>query len=1558
MTNSAEQPDLQKDQTVEFNEQEFISDFEQGAEELLKKHKVGAGVQSEQPLNQTEQVNIKETAGKTVKGILDRAKDVFKRSKPSIEAITKAAPAGEAPAPAVAAAEAGVAQIQQQVAEAQTESAQAQINIDQTVGDSGHESPVELGPAVWKVGGQEVPVEITEDLGVDSSSGKRQVKVSYKDADLDGSGNLVSGEGTASFDDIAYNYPVLPGQQASVVMPELIKAPIEKKTERSYDGHQTKEASGVVANVIYRTATTIFGVKTLTDLGLVLAKKGDIYEHFKGKKAVKVERVALQDSVENLFKQYNSGEASSSERFINAVKELDKKIGTSKKGEVGTDKYLNPDERKVLRSQLARTIWEYRKKEQALDGERNTKVARAAELYYQNKVSGYRLAGDALNTAFTFGGLPVLKGAGYGLMAMTERWHKSGIDFQRAELLRASKEVTIGTKATDQPVQLAEKKLGPKKRFLYSLKDIALSATWETARGMVYLGKKAGSEHRFRDFAEAWGSAVRFFGLTGGALSELSSHGVTESIDKALDNISANGFGQLGSNFMANAERMIQMYSHPLDTASQSWEGVKAQTGRMSDFLHGRSPAAATIEQPVVAKDDASKVPAADKNNIPPADSSKSDSQQPSVGDKSGASTGVESLKGPAWSEANVTVDKGGSYWSTFLKQYHADPKAFGFEGDLGSAKAVNAYGNRIMAEYAAQGHGDQGALVRTNADKSVTDIHIKNPGAKIWWHFNKQTGALEMTQEQVGQPKGKIQTYEHTSPDGHHEVKSSGEGIAHEQSTTRSLGVNSNEVFAKGGGKAGDYGLHPIEAGKPAQFAGILPQDKIPGAKVWHNADVAMIAYDDDGNGTIDRVGFHDFSKESGAIFDQYIVSGKHSVTDNAATIAAAHKQFVTLDNNIATARAALPELARGLSPSQQIELMRLAGLDPAKDIAGQNLAGSGFKHLGEVVGSDTRLLADSEFRGFLKNHHQELVPGKAQALYNDGQFYRQAGFKSIDYSYLSKFGSGDRQWSSTTDTHTGTTVFKSGKVVSPFTGQALGFEVKPGSSFNQQTFDEGWQQINQRSSLQQQEFLKMGSKTGISAEDLAKVCKLQAFDLTSGKVVGILGSRIGLSDGGANNLWNNYLQGVAGKNGTVGEVLAARVGVSQSPIATELPKSEVERPTSTEAPKRQPGEGRYTVDEGNNYSQHEIEPGGKTVRVVEPGPETVVGEDHPSNTGKVVGSSPVVEQQVEPTVKQSAIEPSVDQGKSLKSDGEAKIPPAEVVTKQPNNNEGQLSESLVEQSTSAKSELEMNGKHIKGRVELEFEKKDGKIAFINAKHEVTMMGVGEAELIQEKVFVNNSYNTASDYVHKNIDNPGAYANAMNGLTQRGRELYMHLQTHEALIKNNQTAEAAEYAKLIQKDLARLEKTYGPDVFDHKSIEAQLNPGSKTEASPSTDVGVKTESSGGAKAPLEATTPVGVEQSQGDIELKTETTLRFSGASGGMVEGFEAGKTHFIVEDSKLGKVEFRLREGSADTYDINIVKDGVKPGEPGSSLSQGGKPDGWMRLDKDGRVIETGKM
>ncbi|MFH1192697.1 MAG: hypothetical protein V1656_00015 [Candidatus Jorgensenbacteria bacterium] len=340
------------------------------------------------------------------------------------------------------------------------------------------------------------------------------------------------------------------------------------KDNPDYRKQIAKTAATVAKEVSYRTVGTIFGVKSLIDLGLAMAGKGDIAEYRRGKGEVKEKRTALQGTVDSFFKEYRKGEAPA---FSARVKELDDRI----KGE----KYLPDDERKAFRSQLAHTIWEYRHKEEKVDTERNTKVGRATELYLQNKVSGFRLGADALNTVFTLGGMPVLRGAGYALMALAERAQKAKLAFAKQELAGTAKGGRTG----------------------FIVKDMTVNATVETARSLAFRGKKEGSKHIIRDFMEALGTVTRGFGLAGTAFSEIAASGVSGGIEKSIAAFEASvsergvlggALAQMGSNFGGNAERMLDVYLHPVDTFEKSWGAAGKAAERFFSGARGGTGAA------------------------------------------------------------------------------------------------------------------------------------------------------------------------------------------------------------------------------------------------------------------------------------------------------------------------------------------------------------------------------------------------------------------------------------------------------------------------------------------------------------------------------------------------------------------------------------------------------------------------------------------------------------------------------------------------------------------------------------------------------------------------------------------------------------------------------------------------------------------------------------------------------------------------------------------------------------------------------------------------------
>ncbi len=98
-----------------------------------------------------------------------------------------------------------------------------------------------------------------------------------------------------------------------------------------------------------------------------------------------------------------------------------------------------------------------------------------------------------------------------------------------------------------------------------------------------------------------------------------------------------------------------------------------------------------------------------------------------------------------------MRVGKGGSYWSTFMEQYKANPEYFGYKP--GAGQSIENYGNKLVAEYANAHH-----LIKTENGEVLTDVRIKSPEARVTWFM--KDGQLSMLQDESG--TSEIGTYTH----------------------------------------------------------------------------------------------------------------------------------------------------------------------------------------------------------------------------------------------------------------------------------------------------------------------------------------------------------------------------------------------------------------------------------------------------------------------------------------------------------------------------------------------------------------------------------------------------------------------------------------------------------------------------------------------------------------------------------------------------------------------------------------------------------------------------
>lgn len=728
------------------------------------------------------------------------------------------------------------------------------------------------------------------------------------------------------------------------------------KEDREYRRQMNNAGRKITGQVGYRTLATIFGVKTLTDIGLWAFKgKGDIADWWKDREKVKKERSELVESLDNFFDSYKAND--NYDQFHTRVMGLEQKIKESK--------YLTDEDRKEYRSQLARTIWQYRKQDQELDYLRDRRIAKQTELYLQAKVTGFRLVGDALNTTFTFAGMPVLRGVGYSLGAMAERAQKADIKYLREQEMKVD---TPGSRADQER----------RNRWKFILKDLIVNATTETAQALWFKGKTTASKHRGRDFVEALGSVSRGVGLTGVIISELNTDEASEEISKALDVMEKSA-----------AENGVV-----LGVGGQTPTGVEkvfsqdTQPELFTTDLHQSQPAEET--GPI----------------IPPSE------------------TPLPVEKTPIhWTPENITVGKGGSYWSTFMKQYEANPEYFGYDPDSGLS--VEQYGNK----FAAENFKDLG-LVDTQGNEVVGDIRIKSPDAQIKWFM--KDGHLDMTQEQPGGPK--IETYVHEYKPGlQTEVKGPGVTVGAESTDPSTWDKEGGWTEVQRGALGHEHVQHFKEI-----TAADLPKDFKP------NADLHLEVLDADGDG----------GAETYNIVDDNYVSVMEISRDNAEKAvdfkARAIDQYhvATVEaNELGRTVAVVKDLSSGdrLRLTNGLDLKFADGLVTAES---KSLVTEVINKLGDQA---PHYLQDRDLGVYIKDHLADIKPDLVSKLYDQGADLHKAGIKSLDYDVVEKIMR-NRAW------HLKGGVLQ-GNLKSPFTNENIAVPFK-GGALNQEIFEQATKQ------------------------------------------------------------------------------------------------------------------------------------------------------------------------------------------------------------------------------------------------------------------------------------------------------------------------------------------------------------------------------------------------------------------------------------------------------------------------------------------------------------------
>jgi hypothetical protein len=298
-----------------------------------------------------------------------------------------------------------------------------------------------------------------------------------------------------------------------------------------------KTAGKAAAEMAYKTATSIFGVKTITDIvGALVSDEygwGDIHKRRVSSREMKAEKSAIRTSMEEVFK--------GGEKVNEKIADLKLKIENSK--------HISAKDREVLLENLQRIASEYESAENKATEERDKKVSALLKIYMKNKVSAMTLAKDALNTALTLSGMAMVRGAAYAALSVGERMVKANAEFEKSK------------------VGLAPNVRRSRTKFL--LKDLIVGAAVETGRSLVFMGAKKETKGAGRvvDFVKAVGTLARGFGIYGLALTD--SMNPEEAMQAFIEKVQEQGINcTVKDNFINNAERVIQLYTHPIDTIS------------------------------------------------------------------------------------------------------------------------------------------------------------------------------------------------------------------------------------------------------------------------------------------------------------------------------------------------------------------------------------------------------------------------------------------------------------------------------------------------------------------------------------------------------------------------------------------------------------------------------------------------------------------------------------------------------------------------------------------------------------------------------------------------------------------------------------------------------------------------------------------------------------------------------------------------------------------------------------------------------------------------------
>ena len=778
----------------------------------------------------------------------------------------------------------------------------------------------------------------------------------------------------------------------------------------------------------------------------------DLGRYLYGKRDTEGRRAQLQQTIEEAFKEHSAIDFKEHGKKKEDIKEgagelmqKFKDIDELIKGAT----YLNDIERQTYRRRLAKTLWENRNQYKENHKQLQEQVAKETEDYIHNKSLKYAVARDALNFGLTASGAVFIRLAGMVGLSAAGRGTQAYREFMNSEPETKMTEEEIGEgKAT-------------RKKFRMGAGFIAKDMTWNVAKetvnallfrgrnerllvkyeydktgdyayddegfakGKKYYGRKFDKKRNKADFVAALGTVGTVVGMASLVGGDNVEKGIADFTEKFKNNWSERGVGMFPDNFLKNGLQLGYNLTHPGEALERMRQAVLGGEQEQIIVSKDAGEKSAVYEEFWKKKEAATefKIPfrpnVADTLETPlPPDTLSHYQAEISQGKLTeeaiklyGLSHPINVANPPSAEEIAefselTTVDKGGSYWSTLMKQYQTDPKNFGYEGDMTDKKEILNYGKQLVANYAFRE-----SLVIKNADGSLTDVRIKDPNARIVWRYDKDKGLTKL--EYSGKAGAEFETYKHISSA---EVKT---GIGTETKSVDEIKVVpmdeipsprpivSKILEAPTTIETGVEGSKNIETAQYYHEVNLL--ENFRDAKSFdHNlrvytGDLPEVGVQPDG--LIDHLQFKDDDDDLLVELELAPVSHK-SLEQSLPEI---YQRTQALDRNLSDLQALVPKSGKTMNLVEQVSLGKLV-VPNNSWLEDGALKDSDYSEklvkLDNIFSSHKEYLADKDFAVHVAKNIDDIESDLASKLYSQGHnITEKLGFKNVDYEALQRY-------------------------------------------------------------------------------------------------------------------------------------------------------------------------------------------------------------------------------------------------------------------------------------------------------------------------------------------------------------------------------------------------------------------------------------------------------------------------------------------------------------------------------------------------------------------------